>query len=109
MVEKLFRHLMNEVFPGLVPFDLQCGPALGPLRTELLGLKRNHARDQIRLNEMCEEHYAGRTFFLPGRVIATWLPKTAADMLQEKQDRRERRIEEIVAKLARDCAMAKCQ
>ena len=77
--------------------------ALSPLKTELLGLKRKHARDEVKLNDIRTDYYAGRTFFPPDGFVSMnirW--NHPMDRLEAKQDRRERRMREIEAKLKRD-------
>jgi hypothetical protein len=101
MIESFFNKLLADAFPGVEPYRFVWGPALSPLRYELLGLRRNHARDAILINDLLAEWFPGILFIggycpaRPRRVIA----------LEAKQERRERRIEQILAKLARDDRM----
>ncbi len=104
-IERLFGKAMDDAFPELAPLNFRFvwGPALSPLKTELLGLKRNHARDEIRLNELRLAYYAGRTFFSVHPVYRINVRfNHPMDILEAKQERREARIAVIIAKLERD-------
>ena len=105
--EKMFDKVLIDLFPDVEPMRFVWGPALSPLRTELLGLKRNYARDEIRLNELREEYYAGRTFFFWAKPSYRLNVRFnhPMDRLEAKQDRREARIAAIAAKLERDGRM----
>ncbi|MFM0165745.1 hypothetical protein PQR39_35615 [Paraburkholderia sediminicola] len=106
MFERFFDKLLRDAFPSVEQFRFEWGPALSPLKTELLGLRRNHARDEVKLNDMRAEYYAGRTFFASPPIIrlnARW--NHPMDRLEAKQERREARIEQIRAKLERDGRM----
>lgn len=106
MINKLLDRILAQAFPGIEPLRFVWGPALSPLKTELLGLRRNHARDEIRLNEMREEYYAGRVFFSSPSAISMGVRwNHPMDRLEAKQDRREARIEQIRVKLERDGRM----
>lgn len=101
-IERFFTRLLNDAFPGVEPMTFTYGRALGPLRTELLGLKRNHARDEIRLTAMYEAWHTTRLYYFAGRERRAPYP---IDALDRRQRRRERRIAEIEAKLRRDGRM----
>lgn len=106
MFERFFDKLLRDAFPSVEPVRFVWGPALSPLKTELLGLRRNHARDEILLDDMIEERnrYAGAQYFFD----VAWRParsQKGIDRLVSMQDRREARIEQIVAKLERDGRM----
>jgi hypothetical protein len=100
MFERFLDKVLRDAFPGVEPFKFAYGsPGLGPLRTELLGLKRNHARDEIKLNRLYEEcHIYGYSY--PWVSAFAW--PNELRRLQDVQDRREQRMRDIEAKLKRD-------
>jgi hypothetical protein len=99
MFDKILRYLLNECFKRVEPYRFTYGRALSPMRTELLCLKRNHARDEIRLSHMYEAwqlthqyYFSAAPRLLPDPIVR----------LELKQRTREKHIAAIVAKLARD-------
>jgi hypothetical protein len=104
--DRFFERLLRDAFAGVEPFSFVWGPALSPLKTELLGLKRNHARDEIKLSHLYEAwHLTAQYYFsaaprrLPDPIIC----------IERVQRRREMRMAEIEDKLKRDSRMGKCQ
>jgi hypothetical protein len=107
LIERFLDKVLRDAFPGVEPVTFVYGcHTLGPLRTELLGLKRNHARDEIRLNHLHESWHVTKYYFLG------YEPKPyphSIVKLEMKQRRRAQRMGEIEAKLKRDSRMGKCQ
>ena len=100
-IERLFGKAMDEAFPELAPlcFRFTWGPALSPLKAELLGPKRNVAKGEVEL-EYLYANFGVRPFYafheaprrLPLEIIK----------LNRLQARRAQRILDITAKLERD-------
>ena len=100
-IERLFGKAMDDAFPALAPLNFRFvwGPALSPLKTELIGLKRNHARGEVELEYMYADWQHGTTYCFseaPRRLT----PEIVK--LNRLQARRAQRMLDITAKLERD-------
>jgi hypothetical protein len=110
-LDRFLDKIVHDAFPELPnskPIKFVFGRrGLGPLRTELLGLKRNHARDEIQLDFM---HQQWSMTLLPYYFdTARRRPPDAISRIEHKQRIRVKRMGEIEAKLKRDGRMGKCQ
>lgn len=90
--------MLGEVFPGVQPCRFVYSPAVSPLKTELFGLRRNYARDQVKLNDLYTDWYAAGGYYFGPVGLAIRFPREI-ERLEDLQDLRQARIAQIVAKL----------